>query len=139
MTIDIYIILYTVIMMFVDNYQWLIQDFPDGEGAGTNFKQECQPIIWPNFPENCMKIKKFWWRVATRITAPLWILQLHPFGSFNCQLKDAKGCSDVKSQECASAQNCGSVHLWQTTDKTLVVNPQKGHWLTSAKISLDSQ
>ena len=33
-------------------YNWRIQDFPEG----------CQPIIWPIFPKNCMKIKKFWSR-----------------------------------------------------------------------------
>ena len=30
----------------------MIQDFPEGVGGGH------QPIIWPKFPENCMKMKK---------------------------------------------------------------------------------
>ena len=36
--------------------QWRIQDFPE-EGALTP-KGGRQPIIWPIFPENCMKKKK---------------------------------------------------------------------------------
>ena len=39
-------------------YQWRIQHFPE-EGALTP-KGERQPIIWSIFPENCMKMKKFW-------------------------------------------------------------------------------
>ena len=45
--------------------QWRIQDFPE-EGALTP-KGGRQPIIWPIFPENCMKIKKFWARGGARI------------------------------------------------------------------------
>ena len=29
-------------------------------GGGANLKGGRQPIIWPIFPENCMKMKKFW-------------------------------------------------------------------------------
>ena len=38
--------------------QWWIQDFPE-EGALIP-EGGRQPIIWPIFPENCMKMKKFW-------------------------------------------------------------------------------
>ena len=31
-------------------------------GGGANPKGGHQPIIWPIFPENCMKMKKFWAR-----------------------------------------------------------------------------
>ena len=41
----------------LDINQWWIQDFPE-EGALTQSGRE--PIIWPIFPENCMKMKKFW-------------------------------------------------------------------------------
>ena len=46
----------------VPNKQTSVADpgFPRGEGA--NPKGERQPIIWPIFPENCMKMKKFWAR-----------------------------------------------------------------------------
>ena len=40
--------------------QWRIQDFPE-EGALIP-EGGRQPIIWPIFPENCMKMKKFWAR-----------------------------------------------------------------------------
>ena len=40
------------------NRQWRIQDFPE-EGALTP-KGGRQPIIWPIFAKNCMKMKKFW-------------------------------------------------------------------------------
>ena len=40
-------------------YQWRIQDFPEG-GAPTSEGGGRQPIIWPIFPKNCMKMKKFW-------------------------------------------------------------------------------
>ena len=33
--------------------------FPRGGGANPK-GGGCQPIIWPTFPENCMKMKKFW-------------------------------------------------------------------------------
>ena len=42
----------------VHQHQWRIQDLP--EGAPTPGRGGRQPIIWPIFPENCMKIKKFW-------------------------------------------------------------------------------
>ena len=45
-------------------FQWWIQDFPE-EGALT-LKGGCQPIIWPIFPKNCMKMKKFWARRGAR-------------------------------------------------------------------------
>ena len=47
-------------------WQWWIQDFPE-EGALTPKGRGCQPIIWPIFPENCMKMKKFWARVGARV------------------------------------------------------------------------
>ena len=40
------------------SFQWQIQDFPE-EGALTP-KGGRQPIIWPIFLENCIKINKFW-------------------------------------------------------------------------------
>ena len=43
---------------FVQPNQWRIQDFPE-EGALTP-KGGRQPVIWPIFPENCMRMKKFW-------------------------------------------------------------------------------
>ena len=42
-------------------FQWRIQDFPE-EGALTPEEGGYQPIIWSIFPENCMKMKKFWAR-----------------------------------------------------------------------------
>ena len=30
------------------------------KGGGANPKEGRQPILWPIFPENCMKMKKFW-------------------------------------------------------------------------------
>ena len=45
-----------------------IQDFPE-EGALTQ-KGGRQPIIWPFFPENCMKMKKFWARGGRASLAP---------------------------------------------------------------------
>ena len=48
--------------------QWRIQDFPE-EGALTP-KGEHQPIIWPIFPKNCMKMKKFWTRGGREGCAP---------------------------------------------------------------------
>ena len=35
------------------NQGW-IHDFP---GGGQRSKEEHQPILWPNIPENCMKMK----------------------------------------------------------------------------------
>ena len=46
--------------IFYCSLQWRIQDFPE-EGALTP-KGGRQPIIWQIFPENCMKMKKFWAR-----------------------------------------------------------------------------
>ena len=55
----------------VDLEQWRIQDFPE-EGALTPKVGGRQPIIWPIFPKNCMKMKKFWTRGGARGTrAPL--------------------------------------------------------------------
>ena len=31
----------------------------------------CQPIFWPIFPENCLKMKKFWARGGARHSRPL--------------------------------------------------------------------
>ena len=45
--------------------QWRIQDFPE-EGAPTPGGGH-HPIIWPIFPENCMKMKKFWARGGRRV------------------------------------------------------------------------
>ena len=39
-------------------FQWRIQDFPE-EGALTQRGGGRKPIIWPTFPKNCMKMKKF--------------------------------------------------------------------------------
>ena len=44
--------------------QWRIQDFQE-EGALTP-KGGRQPISWPIFSENCMKMKKFWARRGGR-------------------------------------------------------------------------
>ena len=52
----------------VHQNQWRIQDFPE-EGVLTP-KGGRQPIIWPIFPENCMKMKKFWARGARVPRAP---------------------------------------------------------------------
>ena len=51
--------------------QWRIKDFPE-EGALTP-KGGRQPIVWPIFPENCMKMKKFGARGGGRasLTPPL--------------------------------------------------------------------
>ena len=43
--------------------------FPRGEGANPKGGGR-QPIIWPIFPENCMKIKKFWAGGARVARAP---------------------------------------------------------------------
>ena len=48
--------------------QWRIQDFPE-EGALTP-KGGHQPIIWPIFPENFMKMKRFWARGGRTSLAP---------------------------------------------------------------------
>ena len=48
--------------------QWRIQDFPE-EGALT-LKGGRQPIIWPIFPKNCMKMKKFLARGGALGTRP---------------------------------------------------------------------
>ena len=39
---------------YIQDQEW-IQDFPDG---GCKPRRGTQPIIRPNFPENCMKFKK---------------------------------------------------------------------------------
>ena len=49
-------------------FQWRIQDFPE-EGALTP-KGGRQPIIWPIFSENCMKMKKFWAGGGARPSRP---------------------------------------------------------------------
>ena len=47
----------------INDHQQRIQDFPTRKG-GANLKQGfqpkggCQPIIWPKFAKNCMKMKK---------------------------------------------------------------------------------
>ena len=35
------------------------QGFPRGGGANSQRGRGRQPIIWPTFPKNCMKMKKF--------------------------------------------------------------------------------
>ena len=49
-------------------FQWQIQDFAE-EGALTP-EGGRQPIIWSIFPENCMKMKKFWAGGASVPRAP---------------------------------------------------------------------
>ena len=44
--------------VLVNHRQWSIQDFPDGWG-GRQARRGRQPIIWPIFPANCMKMKNF--------------------------------------------------------------------------------
>ena len=39
-------------------------------GGGANPKGGRQPIIWSIFPENCMKMKKFWARGGRASLAP---------------------------------------------------------------------
>ena len=67
------IAIFTRIIIFrltIHQVQWRIQDFPQ-EGALTP-KGGRQPIIWPIFSENCMKMKKFWARGGARVPcAPL--------------------------------------------------------------------
>ena len=43
----------------IRTFQWQIQDFPEEEAPTPGGRQ---PIIWPIFPKNCMKMKKFWAR-----------------------------------------------------------------------------
>ena len=50
------------------NYQWRIQDFLE---RGANSRGGRQPIIWPIFPENCMKMKIFWVPGGARSSCPL--------------------------------------------------------------------
>ena len=38
--------------------QWRIQDFPEGDANPKGGGGERQPIIQPNVPENCIKMKK---------------------------------------------------------------------------------
>ena len=45
------------ILIFMEIKQWRIQDFPDFPGVERQL-QTGGPIIWPNFAENCMKMKK---------------------------------------------------------------------------------
>ena len=45
---------------------WRIQDFPDWGGGVRR-----HPTIWPIFPENCMKKKKFGPRGACPLRPPL--------------------------------------------------------------------
>ena len=51
------------------HHQWRIQDFPE-EGALIP-EGGRQPIIWSIFPENCMKMKKFWAGGRASLTPPL--------------------------------------------------------------------
>ena len=64
--------------------KWRIQDFPE-EGALTP-KGGRQPIIWLTFPENCMKMKKFWARgegAAPPLDPPLIYSILHSLNDIN--------------------------------------------------------
>ena len=57
-------------LVFCKCYQWLIRDFPDGEGGAR------QPIILVIFfPENCMKLKKKLDGGDTHAPSTLWIRQ----------------------------------------------------------------
>ena len=42
--------------------QWQVEDFHDRgtnpQGGGGGGVGECQPIIWPNFSQNCMTMKE---------------------------------------------------------------------------------
>ena len=55
------------------HHQWWIQDFLGefqplrGGGGGS------QRTIWPFFPENCMKMKKFWPRREEARPSPHWV------------------------------------------------------------------
>ena len=35
-------------------------------GGEHQAQGRCQPIVWPNFAENCMKMKKIWQRGGAR-------------------------------------------------------------------------
>ena len=60
---------------------WRVTDFVCGSRGGYRISQRRlrqaaegggrQPIIWPIFPENCMKIKKIWSKGGTSLAAPL--------------------------------------------------------------------
>ena len=52
-------------------FQWRIQDFP--EGVRQLLEGERQHTIWPFFPKNCMKMKKFWSRGRPRVPCVLQI------------------------------------------------------------------
>ena len=49
---------------------WILGDpgFPRG---GANLLRRCQPTIWPIFPKNCIRMKKFWPRRRGVPLAPL--------------------------------------------------------------------
>ena len=57
--------------MFVDILNAVADlEFPRGGGANPKWGGGCQPIIWPIFPKNCMKMKKFWARGGARPSPP---------------------------------------------------------------------
>ena len=56
--------------MCLSTNQWRIQDFPEEGGANPKGRGGRQPIIWPIFPKNCMKMKKFWARGGGASLAP---------------------------------------------------------------------
>ena len=56
---------------------------------GTNPSEGRQPTIWPFFPENCMKMKKFWHRGGTSL-APS---------------RSATGCGNYVPPVCISGQD----------------------------------
>ena len=43
--------------LFIIHHQWLIQGIPKG---GGNPKGGVKLLLWPNFPEKCMKMEKNW-------------------------------------------------------------------------------
>ena len=68
-------------------FQWRIQDFPEGV---STLRGEHRPIIWPQFCENCMQMKKIgqgtyrnclcrsataWWRFNLRWSSHLLVIK----------------------------------------------------------------
>ena len=81
--------------LIFNGLQWRIQDFPE-EGALTP-EGGRQPIIWSIFPENCMKMKKFWARGGgTRPSRP----PLDPpLGCDHRMSKLARFCQDLAEND----------------------------------------
>ena len=70
------------------HFQWRIQDFPE-EGALTP-KGGHQSIIWPIFPENCMKMKKFWARGGGRASLALPLRSATDFDAKDLEISYSK-------------------------------------------------